>query len=243
MTVKISKSRLKVSAAIILIFTLGFLAGSIGTGIFVKQKIMKMGRGTDPMAARVLKRLTGRLGLSGEQEVEVGRILEKSSAELGRIREKYFPEFRKILQESVEEIDKVLDPEQKKKFEKLRKRLEKRSPFKGPGRRLFGGPGFRGDKGARIFGKLADRLSLTEEQAEKVRPILEENIRNRRRMIRENRERRKPLPLKEMRENRRDMEEALGSVLTEEQIGELRIFFNELRSGKGVKGPGREAFE
>ncbi|MCG8439953.1 MAG: hypothetical protein MI751_17875, partial [Pseudomonadales bacterium] len=147
---KFSRNRFKAVMAVILIFTLGALAGSVGTGMLVKKRIMKFGAGRDPMAARVLHKLTRKLSLSEEQEREVRRILDQSGEELGKMREKYLPEFRRIIESSVGQIDGVLDRDQKREFKRLREKFEKRSPFRGPGARLFGGgKGLAGQK----FGK------------------------------------------------------------------------------------------
>ncbi len=242
MIVKFSRNSLKAVLAVILIFTLGALAGSVGTGLLVKKRIMKFGTGPEPIAARVLERLTGRLSLSEAQEAEIRKILDQSGEELSGMREKYMPEFRRVIESSVGRIDAVLDRDQKEKFRKLREKFQKRSPFRGPGARLFGGgAGFGGQRFGKRFSELSRRLDLSDEQAEKIRPILEKRIRARRKMMRENRERLDPLTAERTRAHKREMEEAVGKILTEEQFKEFKVFLRELRSKRGEMLPGRKA--
>lgn len=111
---------------VILVFVLGVLTGTAGTGWFVKQRYFKFLKDPAHRKATVMKRLTERLDLSGPQKAQVEQIFDRLD---GRMREKLqnlHSEARNILEEGFAEIRKVLNEDQQQKLAELKKEMEAR---------------------------------------------------------------------------------------------------------------------
>ncbi len=85
-----------------------------------------------------------------------------------------------------------------------------------------------------IVSHLKDRLSLTDEQVNKIRPIIEESMQK------------QDAIRKEMLQLRQSTDEKIGAVLTPEQLKEFQQFKNERRGGMRGRmqrpdGPSEEA--
>jgi len=129
--------RLKVCIGILLIFILGMLSGTLGTGFFIKHRIGSFVRGEGPPPPiRVLERLSAKLDLSKPQQMEIEKILKQAHDQLIEFRQVYSPEFEKIFNDTIEQIKQKLDSRQKQKLDKLTERL-KNCFNKHPGRRPF----------------------------------------------------------------------------------------------------------
>jgi len=119
--------RLKVCIGILLIFILGMLAGTLGTGFFIKHRIGRFVRGDGPFPPiRVLERLSAKLDLSKSQQIEIEKILKQAHDRLIEFRRGYRPEFEKILNDTIEQMKEKLDSRQKQKLDKLTERLKHR---------------------------------------------------------------------------------------------------------------------
>ena len=130
--------RLKVCIGILLIFVLGMLAGTLGTGFFIKHRIGRFVGGEGPLPPiRVLERLSGKLDLSKPQQIEIEKILKQAHAQLIEFRRGYRPEFEKIFNDTIEQIKQNLDNRQKQKLDKLTESLKHRFR-KHPGRHSLG---------------------------------------------------------------------------------------------------------
>jgi len=130
--------RLKVCIGILLIFVLGMLAGTLGTGFFIKHRIGRFVGGEGPLPPiRVLERLSGKLDLSKPQQIEIEKILKQAHAQLIEFRRGYRPEFEKIFNDTIEQIKQNLDNRQKQKLDKLTESLKHRF-HKHPGRHPLG---------------------------------------------------------------------------------------------------------
>ena len=129
--------RLKVCIGILLIFILGMLSGTLGTGFFIKHRIGRfVGGEGPPPPIRVLERLSAKLDLSKPQQIEIEEILKQAHDQLIEFRQVYRPEFEKIFNDTIEQIKQKLDNRQKQKLDKLTERL-KHHFRKHPGRRPF----------------------------------------------------------------------------------------------------------
>ncbi len=129
--------RLKVCIGILLIFILGMLSGTLGTGFFIKHRIGSFVRGEGPPPPiRVLERLSAKLNLSKPQQMEIEKILKQAHDQLIEFRQVYSPKFEKIFNDTIEQIKQKLDSRQKQKLDKLTERL-KHCFHKHPGRRPF----------------------------------------------------------------------------------------------------------
>jgi len=120
-------NKLKVCIGILLIFILGMLAGTLGTGFFIKHRIGRFVRDDGPPPPiRVLERLSAKLDLSKSQQIEIEKILKQAHAQLIEFRQGYRPEFEKIFNDTIEQIKQKLDTGQKQKLDKLTERLKHR---------------------------------------------------------------------------------------------------------------------
>ena len=107
--------KLKVCIAILLIFILGILAGTLGTGFFIKNRIGRFVQGNGPFPPiKILERLSTKLDLSKSQQMEI----------------------EKIFNNTIEQIEQKLDKKQTQKLDKLTERLKHH--FRNhPGKRPF----------------------------------------------------------------------------------------------------------
>jgi len=119
--------RLKVCIGILLIFILGMLSGTLGTGFFIKHRIGRFVRGDGPFPPiRILERLSAKLDLSKPQQMEIEKILKQAHDQLIEFRRGYRPEFEKIFNDTIEQMKEKLDSRQKQKLDKLTERLKHR---------------------------------------------------------------------------------------------------------------------
>ena len=139
-------NKLKIGVAIVLLFFLGVVSGSLGTHIYLQYKITHfMERDHPSRSDLLLGRLARDLDLTDTQKKHVGRVLRNSSEKLREIDRKFRPEIKKTIDDSFQEIRAELDEGQQKKFDEFRKGFEKKrrhrlfpppphSPGKGNGR-------------------------------------------------------------------------------------------------------------
>lgn len=122
---------------VILIFVLGVLTGTVGTGWVMKHRHFPFFKDPDHRKAMVMKQFTKRLDLSDTQKARVEQIVEEFD---GRMQEKLrhlHSEARHVLEEGFAEIQKVLNEDQKQKLAQLRKEMEARREKRH--RKWFGG--------------------------------------------------------------------------------------------------------
>ena len=117
-----------------------------------------------------------------------------------------------------------LNPEQQKKLEELKKKIETRHA------RAFINSVLARKKPGQILLILKDRLSLTDEQLAKVRPIIEENFERLDKIVMKYREKDHPeiFSLRsEVRKLRKTTEKDLATILTTEQLEEYQKILKE----------------
>ena len=120
--------------AVCALFVSGVVIGALGMHLYYVQKL------TSPwqhpaMVGRVMnERLVRELDLSEEQRQEIQAILEESRRAGAELRQRMRPEVEGLMRSTREAIEEVLTPEQREKFEQMR-RLDRR-----PIERLFLGP-------------------------------------------------------------------------------------------------------
>ena len=123
-------NRLKVWAGIVLVFLLGALAGSLGTGIYFKHRIERFAKGGRPPIKMILmKKLSHEIDLTETQRVEIEEILDQLEIKLLDLRRKHRPELAKLFDHSFEAIREKLNSEQKKRLDEIREELRRRRPF------------------------------------------------------------------------------------------------------------------
>lgn len=254
MIVKILNRRLKVIGGILLIFVMGALAGSLATGSYMKHRFARFAKGAEPLPIRVLKRISHRLDLSGDQQVEIDEIITDAREKWVAFRTRVFPEARKSFEADLVKIRKVLTPEQNEKLDRIYERIKRRAHFGGGPGPMGGGPP-PGERMAQLLPELADRLNIEEKEFAKVRVILEQGFEEKRKIFERYRkegmaekEAMKPSPLKrEMREHDRALTARLEEVLDGKQMAvyrELMPTGRAFRRGPGhgfQRGPGPES--
>jgi len=172
----------KVIAGILLIFILGVFSGAIGTSTFFKHRIKRfMDPQGPPPPIRLLQRQLGEFDLSSEQHARIDALFEEMHREFVRRMKKGQKEIKQLFDEYISQIKGVLASEQGEKLDRIVERIENRmqamqSP---PPPMGHGGPppgdGFKGPAPKGMFiQRLQKELSLSDEQVQQIRPILEE---------------------------------------------------------------------
>lgn len=93
----------------------------------------EMGRGLPP--PEVNSQLMRELDLSPTQRAEIDSLLDRQAAKLREVRERIRPQFDSLIQETEREMAARFTPEQRKRYEQLRREMR---PSRGRGGR--GGP-------------------------------------------------------------------------------------------------------
>ena len=101
---------------------LGVLSGTVGTGLYVRQKMKPFRQ--DPKARRtfVIEKLTHRLDLKENQIPKIEKILD----ELDQRRQEYRQDIRKMRTKSISQMKNELTPEQQRKLDQLHQEWENR---------------------------------------------------------------------------------------------------------------------
>jgi len=212
-------NRIKLVIGIILLLLLGAVAGSVGTGIYIRHRIEHIAPGKPPKAHFLLRKLSRELDLTEAQQVEIGKILEESHTEISDLRRKFLPEIKEITDQSFALIKEKLNEEQKQKLDKLHgklKRWRKRGHFPPP-------PIKKSPE--QVFSDINKRLKLSEKQKVEVHPIIVKGIEEQRRIIEKHEtQRRQEMDLlrDEMKKHQESMKTRLDKILTKEQMRAYR---------------------
>jgi hypothetical protein len=111
----------KLVLGVALIFIFGALAGSIGTGYYVKNYSSRSA-GFRYGKASFLEKVSKELNLTADQKGEIGRILDR----LEEKRREHISEIASEIRLAVTQITKELQPDQQKKFDLMREEFRKR---------------------------------------------------------------------------------------------------------------------
>jgi hypothetical protein len=236
-------TRAKMIAGVLLVFLTGAALGGLGTRIYMERRIRGLVHEGPPakLVPRFMDRLMRELELPPERHAEVEAIARELQTELIALRGKYRPELETILREHLDRIREKLTPEEQARMDEFRERRKWRRErrFGPPGKHGPGAPGR--ERGAWLL----EKLDVTPEQEESVRPILQEFFQKRRVLAEEMRTaapEERPLTGQEEIELRRRTEERLSGVLTGEQMERLREMgpFEERPGRHRDFGPGTE---
>lgn len=121
------KNKVKVIAGIVLVFLLGVLVGTLGTGIYAKHRFENFVMG-GPLKKRVLamKRLSEKLDLTPEQQADIEKIVDKALNDLHEHRQKQHPVIKGVMDNAFSSIKEKLREDQKEKMDRLYDGLKKR---------------------------------------------------------------------------------------------------------------------
>lgn len=119
------QKKIKIAAGITFVFFLGFLSGSLGTGIYVKHRIGRFIKG-DPSERQtlIMKKLRKKLDLTRSQESDIAEIVNNSLKELHIFRRKHRSEAEAIIDRAAERIKEKLNEEQRYKMDELLRKLK-----------------------------------------------------------------------------------------------------------------------
>lgn len=215
--------KLKVAIIILLVFAVGALAGSLGNKLYFKHRFERFVKGGPPPLMHILMRkVVHDLDLTEAQKADIEKIVRQAEEKIVSFREKYHPEFEKIMDDTIAQIKEKLTDEQKKKLDKLHEELKMRGRM---GPRGMPRPPMMGGMPDQLFATMKERLNLTKEQEEKIRPIMDASMEKKRTILKKHGEQeRENMRILEnnMQALDKDREKQLGSVLTEEQIKEYQ---------------------
>ncbi|MGB7064451.1 MAG: hypothetical protein WBF55_04815 [Syntrophobacteria bacterium] len=117
--------RWKLISGLLLVFVLGVLAGSLGTGVYLKDRFEHIRKDPKARQAFIMRKLSKELELTPDQKIKVEKIVEQ----MGEKRREFFlknrPEIKKIMDEGFAQIRKELNSDQQKKLDVLREEFEK----------------------------------------------------------------------------------------------------------------------
>lgn len=118
------------------LFLIGALAGALATHLYYARQLQRPGGPPAMAAERFAMRLERQLELTAEQKQRIDEIIRESHEESRALREQLSPEVRAHMERTHERILEILTPEQREKFEEVRRRNRRRFDqfFLGPGR-------------------------------------------------------------------------------------------------------------
>ncbi len=221
-----NKNKIKVIAGIVIVFLLGALIGSLGTGIYFNNRIRNYVKGGRPLPIKrfFMKRVSD-FDLTHTQQAEIEEIVNNLQKELFEFRLKSKPEAEKIIDRNISLIKEELNSEQKQKLDNLLKEYNQKRLNRRKHRRKKMSPDD-------IMNAVKKRLKLTPEQEKQIQPIIKDQTQKFLPMFekyrKEGREARQ-LIRSEIREYLQNAEKDLKNILTEEQLRELKKFWREQR--------------
>ena len=224
--------KLKVAIIILLVFAVGALAGSLGNQLYFKHRFERFAKGGPPPLMHILMRkIVQDLDLTGAQKTDIEKIVRQSEEKILSFREKYRPEFEKIMDDTITQIKEKLTDEQKKKLDKLHEELKMRGRM---GPRGMHHQAMMGGEPDQLFATMKERLNLTKEQEEKIRPIMDASMEKKRTILKKHGEQEREnirILENDMQALDKDRGKQLDSVLTETQLKEYQKIQEERCEG------------
>ena len=193
--------KVKITFIIIITLAIGIVIGALLNRTLSQNRIKRiLERRNPPIFISFYERI---IEPDAEQRAKVRKVLNKYAQNLSEIRTNFQEELQSSFESMTAELEPLLTPEQKERLEK---------GFPRPPR-FFPRP-FRTRDINQELSILKERLGLSEDQASKIKLILEE-FRNQAGKMREERERPGRFPI--MRELEEKKEQAIEKILTDEQ--------------------------
>jgi hypothetical protein len=117
--------RWKLISGLLLVFVLGILAGSVGTGFYLKQRLTPIIKEPRARKAFIMKRLSKKLNLTPDQQAKIQPIVEQMIEKRREFYRKTRPEIKTIMDQGFAQIKEELNEDQKKKLDELREKFQK----------------------------------------------------------------------------------------------------------------------
>jgi len=115
----------KLVTGLALVFILGLLVGSFGTGVYIKHRFVPPKRDPSAMRAFLLKKFSQKLDLTEEQKNEFKRLIDQVGGKLEDHFRKAHSEIAKIVDQGSFQMRKTLSPDQQKKFDEMIEKFER----------------------------------------------------------------------------------------------------------------------
>jgi len=215
-------NRLKLGAAILILFALGALFGALATKVYVKGRISNFVHGMRPPLTIILKGFLAELDLSESQHEEIENILNQSESRFREFLQEHHSEFETLLDNTIIQIEEQLDSGQRKKLDEFYKTFKQRGRMR-PGPRGM----FKKERPEEVLSDISRRLNLTAEQEREVGPIIESSFDERHNMLEQHRkdlQQRFHAFMEEIEAHRASVEERLSTILTPDQMTAYREF-------------------
>ncbi len=244
--------RKKTKSYLAIILTAGVLAVGLGLVTHPFSAEARGPFGIQKSPELIIERLTDRLGLTDEQVLAIQPIIEEKVQKMNEIRSNRGTdrqatrmEMQKLRWDTESKLNTILNEEQIEKYLELRQ--EQRGTFlKGKFCDKRMSRGFNKTP-EMVIERMTDRFNLTAEQAEAIEPIIEESMEKKRAIFDNYGEKRfdvKQAMRSEMQIVGDETEAKLSTILTDEQIEELRDFRDQRHQWKDkrMNRPGHMGF-
>ena len=116
-----NKGKWQVRAAAVVIFVLGFAAGSLALNVY-----KRWARPAESVRQNRFERMLDNLQLNADQKTQVHQILGDSRTQLQAVRKESEPRVAEIRRQADERLQKVLTPEQWTRFQQERDSMRHR---------------------------------------------------------------------------------------------------------------------
>jgi hypothetical protein len=126
--------RWKLISGLLLVFVLGILAGSVGTGFYLKHRLAPLIKEPRARKTFIMKRLSKELNLTSDQKTKIDPIVEQMIEKRREYYLKNRPEIKTIMDQGFAQIREELNEDQKKKLDGLRKKFHSRRGGRDPKR-------------------------------------------------------------------------------------------------------------
>ena len=133
-------SRGAVLSYVLLVFGCGAVVGGFGHRLYTASSVNAKGgaRNSEEFRQRYMSEMKTRLTLTTDQYTKLEFIMDETRARIREAQDKLNPEVVAIRNDQVDKIRQMLSPEQRPRYEQLRKEREERARQKGHPN----GPGF-----------------------------------------------------------------------------------------------------
>ena len=117
--------RWKLISGLLLVFVLGILAGSVGTGIYLKHRLVPLIKEPGARKSFIMEKLSKKLNLTPDQQIKIEPIVNQMIEKRREFYRKSRPEIKKIMDQGFAKIKAELSEDQKKKLDELREDFKK----------------------------------------------------------------------------------------------------------------------
>jgi hypothetical protein len=118
--------RWKLVSGLLLLFVLGILVGSLGTGFYLKHRLAPIIKEPGARKAFIVQKLSKKLNLTPDQQTKIEPIVEQMIEKRREFYRKTRPEIKTMMDQGFVRIKEELNEIQQKKLDELREKFKKR---------------------------------------------------------------------------------------------------------------------